>query len=808
MKDKTIRFGFGRIVKLMLLTLAVFGATAVSAADFSSWANKMKITFTGYTPPGGTTTLTNFPVLVSFSNGLAGGFDYNDFKSLTNQDLRFTDSLTNELNYEIESWNVTTSSYVWVQVPKLVDNSTYIWAYWGKNNTNAPDYTSNGATWSNGFAGVWHLASQGGTLSASNSTSNSANGINSGATATNGVSDGAGAFGTSKYVNLGNNSIFSIGTGDFTVEAFINGHENTPANTDLVVSKFPAWNTTGWSLFVQNSAVTMYNYSASVTSGSGLMDGNWHHIVGRRNGTSLTVFADAIAGSSVTDAYNLNNSASCAIGYNPTFTLGSYFPGSIDEVRFSNVARSSNWIWTTFMNIASNQAFNQYSPVSQALSVTITNPVNNAYYKSLGVNVSIGAVAKDSATVNKVEFYANTTRLGNVTAAPYTFAWNNAPVGSYGLTAVAYDNLGSVATSSVINVTIVNWKTWAKQMTIRLAGYTPAETLTNFPVLVQFTEGSNRFHYADFGSPANAADLRFTDMAATNELNYEIDTWNTNGISSVWVQVPQLVDSNTAIQTFYGLSGQTVPVYTTNGTTWSGGFEAVWHLGETNGASSFTDSTLKHPATGNAPAQSPNGRIGNAQTFNGVNNYLSGGIIYMGNTICLSAWVNLDNTASSIQTVLASQGGGSGQDGFAFSMNSWNTADEMLRLDSGTGTTTSAELSATPANLVTYATWHYVAAVIDKVSATARIYVDGVDQTTTNGVQSGFNSYGKTVDIGMFASYQYYLKGMMDEIRIETSPRSSNWVWAAYMSVASNTTFNLYSNASGQPFPGTVVMFR
>ena len=81
-----------RAASMVAVFLTVFVLTApAQAVDFSSWQRKAQITFTGYNPPGGATTLTNFPALVVLSTNISG-FDYSDFQSLTNQDLRFTAS--------------------------------------------------------------------------------------------------------------------------------------------------------------------------------------------------------------------------------------------------------------------------------------------------------------------------------------------------------------------------------------------------------------------------------------------------------------------------------------------------------------------------------------------------------------------------------------------------------------------------------------------------------------------------------------------------------------------------------------------
>ena len=133
---------------------AWFGGSGTTG--FTAWANSMTVTFSGYNQ---SETLTNFPVLVVLGASIPG-FSYSQFGSTNGYDLRFSasDGVT-ELNYEIDQWNPSGNSYVWVQVPQLT-SSSYIWAYW--NNPGAASgpaaYTINGATWpTNAFAGVWHM---------------------------------------------------------------------------------------------------------------------------------------------------------------------------------------------------------------------------------------------------------------------------------------------------------------------------------------------------------------------------------------------------------------------------------------------------------------------------------------------------------------------------------------------------------------------------------------------------------------------------------------------------------------------------
>ena len=50
---------------------------------------------------------------------------------------------------------------------------------------------------------------------------------------------------------------------------------------------------------------------------------------------------------------------------------GRYLNARMDEVRISNVPRSTNWLWATYQNIVANNAFNAYGSTS---ALVTTNP--------------------------------------------------------------------------------------------------------------------------------------------------------------------------------------------------------------------------------------------------------------------------------------------------------------------------------------------------------------------------------------------------------------------------------------------------
>jgi gliding motility-associated-like protein len=88
-------------------------------------------------------------------------------------------------------------------------------------------------------------------------------------------------------------------------------------------------------------------------------------------------------------------------------------------------------------------------------TVVLTGPVNNTSMPAPS-NMTLTANASDSdGTVNKVEFYSGTTKLGEDMTSPYTFVWTNVPPGNYSLSARATDNLNAVGVSAVVGVSVV-----------------------------------------------------------------------------------------------------------------------------------------------------------------------------------------------------------------------------------------------------------------------------------------------------------------------------------------------------------------
>jgi hypothetical protein len=355
----------GYILAAVGLALALFAPRAEAAAK------QMQITFGGYT--NRSEVLTNFPVLVVLSNNVGQNFTFADFVTTNGTDLRFAtnSASTDWLNYEIESWNTNAgqASYVWVQVPTIPTNGQgAIWANWGDAAaSNRLPCTTNGAVWTNGYVGVWHLPDASNST-ARDSTSNRYDGTVTSVTATNAMVDGAGGFnGTSSKIVIGDKDVFSSNV--LTLESWIKPNSGSLGTAIKgILTKRPTDEYILW-LNGGKAEVRVYPGPNTLTGNTGLSAGQLYHVVGVISASSISIYLNGTSdGGPLTRTSTIPNTTDpVVIGWD-NYNTSRYFDGVIDEVRVSTVARSSNWVWACWLNQASNAFFNGYGTVQTVTS--------------------------------------------------------------------------------------------------------------------------------------------------------------------------------------------------------------------------------------------------------------------------------------------------------------------------------------------------------------------------------------------------------------------------------------------------------
>jgi hypothetical protein len=358
----------------------------------SSWLYCKKITIHGSNV---TAPLTNFPVMISLPSDpdlAANAQDDGD-------DILFTVDNVTKLSHEIESFNGTTGKLTaWMKIPTLPSGTdTIIYMYYGNSGVTSQQDAAN--VWDTNYMMVQHLEeTTGGVNAIKDSTSHNNNGTdnNTPTLGATGKANGAITFdGINDLLTFGSGNSVNV-TRPLTIEVWIN------------ISSVPVGNTSEPIIFRDNG--TNMNYSLSIASGTytggtgvkvlfwredvtdadsktygttTISAGNWYHIVAIDNGTqgtngNLSIYVnggspEGVISSNMT-AYD-GAAHKLVIGDTNGESIGSghYFPGTIDEVRISNNARSTAWIKTSYNNQNSPSSFfslgpQQYLPVAPAVT--------------------------------------------------------------------------------------------------------------------------------------------------------------------------------------------------------------------------------------------------------------------------------------------------------------------------------------------------------------------------------------------------------------------------------------------------------
>ena len=151
--------------------------------------------------------------------------------------------------------------------------------------------------------------------------------------------------GTGDYLLMNGGQNFAFGTGNFTVEFWVNITDNgvfydsRPTSTDgvyvtIASNDFPSASGNSVSLVVSGSR--------QITGTTVIKDGTWHHVAVCRSATTTKLFVDGVqTGSSYSDSNNYLNGANRPVIASQGYTLATALPiGYMDDIRITKgVAR-------------------------------------------------------------------------------------------------------------------------------------------------------------------------------------------------------------------------------------------------------------------------------------------------------------------------------------------------------------------------------------------------------------------------------------------------------------------------------------
>lgn len=330
---------------------------------------------------------------------------------------------------------------------------------------------------------------------------------------------------------------------------------------------------------------------------------------------------------------------------------------------------------------------------------------------------------------------------------------------------------------------------WLRKMQIAFPGYQKNETLSSFPVMVNLGPSIPSFSYNQFLS-SSGADLRFTAEDGTSELPYEVEAWNTNGNTIVWVQVPGL-SRGTIIWAYWGMTNCTIPSYAVNGSVWASGHSLVYHMSDKSGTKVTDSTSIKRDGTFSvSPVWQQAGVVGAAVQLKADERLSLASKVTMPDAWCASLWFSNIRSTTQNRTLFSSS----------------QSPAQSIILSGAQGLLGILEgskfLSSGYSFLPAPSGWHNLTAVGDAgASRKTTFYLDGK--------QVGFvtNELVRPLDaIGNYISGSQRFSDYLDEVRISSVSRSADWVWASWANVISNSSFCSYEVFKGIRITGVKVI--
>lgn len=327
-------------------------------AAFAHGAFTKRIAFTtsGY---DGDSALANFPVLVKLP-GTIQGFDYADFGGT--QNLVFKDSEGSVIPHEVDTWDTSGTSLVWVRVPSVTKTTVFHMYYCGSDNTaNTP-----AAVWTAAnYVGVWHMdeasgqiadatghgltATPAGTYAASSARYTGTDAPIGHARQTGGNAN------TKGYLSIPSYDSFNVGN-TFTMSGWVRA-TGLGSSPRLFSRKQGYKDTNGWE--IEMSTFTSLkargaNKDSYVVSQIPTFQTKWVHMAFVFNGGVLTAYANG-------EPLSSTGSITAATDNNLPLSIGSdsdgseaHIQGAFDECRLLDAVASADWIAAEYATVASD----------------------------------------------------------------------------------------------------------------------------------------------------------------------------------------------------------------------------------------------------------------------------------------------------------------------------------------------------------------------------------------------------------------------------------------------------------------------
>lgn len=312
---------------------------------------------------------------------------------------------------------------------------------------------------------------------------------------------------------------------------------------------------------------------------------------------------------------------------------------------------------------------------------------------------------------------------------------------------------------------------------VRINGAMVVGTLTNYPSLINITNHSA----LAIGAHPLGYDLVFCGGDGTNILPHEIESYS-NGNLSAWVKVPLLQSGvNTNLYLYFSNTNVSGPLENKKA-VWDSSYVAVYHMKKVGASNLDSTSNAQHGTNVGSPAANTNGITDSAVSFDGLTSYFD-----CGDTAVMRA---ASNDLTLEMWLLPNRNGNPRSNPFGKSYGAEFTttyeSNGSLTYYHGTfgsdgGVSGSTYTSAGSSIAMPTNQWAYAAYVRQFSAGKHYGYTHCLtNRTMTSSTTIFANTASSTKTLRIGAGYAGFFPGLIDEIRISTNARPSNYIATVY----------------------------
>jgi hypothetical protein len=571
----------------------------------------------------------------------------------------------------------------------------------------------------------------------------------------------------------------------FTISTWIKRAKKDTDNptTDVILAKYESVGSDGgYKLYMNPDGTITFGVSDtnsvfpkdSVSSTTSYDDNFWHHVVAIKDGTSsmlLYIDLDLVDIEDTITSGNLSNNDSLFIAIDGD-GVSNPFNGHLDEMKIFPYARSFDEIQMEYLNGAGSKG-NSISFGGRDLSPLGDGLIG--YWKM--DEAQAGTCSPTGDSCDSSGNYLNASWIGNPTSAKGKFG--NAL------------SLGGTNDAALIGT--LDWYNvgqWSNRMQVTFNNSDSSEDLVDFPVLVKLD--ATRIDYSK--TQSNGEDIRFTASDGTTLLSHEIESWDSSGESFIWVKIPNIPAGSTTDYIYMYYNNPNAPDGQDAGNVWDNNYKMVHHFSENSGTLVY-DSTFNSFVGTKLSATEPNpttsGKIGGGRTFDGVNDFIASANTTVYQNFTIEAWIKPGTTNLDLQEIVSKRSyyaTATTDFPLALYLNPEGTTATVF-VDRGNDFNADIIVTSDP---FSNNEWHHIAATYD--GSTLTLYIDGVGKSSSGLITLSNNTrpwtFGRSAFDHSSGSGRSPYNGLMDEVRISNSARTSNWINASYKS--GNDNFSIY----------------